>query len=179
MLESDAVFAIKKLFEESKVDRIWHPVHARFGKNTILQFHQQASTDVRLQEEDIAFVDIGIVFNAVEGDVGHTLVFGDNPNYHKIQKVTEEIFEEAVAYWKKSFPTGIQLYQFIQQITEQKGFQFNLDPAGHLIGSYPHVGWKRGLSTYPKYPEPANWILEIQISDPKLNVGGFFEKILF
>ncbi len=179
MLESQATLVIKKLFYEAKIDRIWHPAIVRFGENTILQCRQKASNDICLKTNDIAFIDIGVVFNDIEGDVGCTLVFGGNPHYHKIKKATEEIFEEGVAYWKRSCPTGIQLYQFIESITEKMGYEFNLAPAGHLIGAYPHVGWKRGLHTYPHYPEPANWILEIQILDSTHKFGGFFEKILF
>lgn len=179
MLESEAILKIKKLFEQAKIDRIWHPPVARFGHNTLLQYYQPASQDLRLKEEDIAFIDIGIVFDGIEGDVGCTLAFGSNPAYIKLQHATEQLFEEGIAYWKRSSPTGIQLYEFITDLAQKMGYEFNLAPAGHLIGAYPHVGWRRGLQTYPQYPRPANWILEIQILDPKLQVGGFFEKILF
>lgn len=74
---------------------------------------------------------------------------------------------------------GVQLYELAAELTQKIGYMFNLTPAGHLIGEYPHVGWKRGLQTYPFYPKPGNWILEIQILDPSLQVGGLFEKILF
>ncbi len=179
MVESEAVTEIKEIFNQAKIDRIWHPAAVRFGKNTMLQFYQPATQDLRLKEEDMAFIDIGVVFDGIEGDVGCTLAFGENADYISLQKATEHIFEEGLNYWKKQAPTGIQLYEFIADVTQKMGYAFNLTPAGHLIGAYPHVGWKRGLQTYPLYPKPGNWILEIQILDPKLQVGGFFEKILF
>ena len=53
-----------------------------------------------------------------------------------------------------------------------------LAPAGHLIGSFPHLGWKEGLNNYPYLPEPGIWILEIQIRHPELPYGAFYEDVL-
>lgn len=59
-----------ELYEKMAVDRIWHQPYIRFGENTVLTFHDSAREDLTLQADDIAFVDIGIVIDGMEGDVG-------------------------------------------------------------------------------------------------------------
>jgi hypothetical protein len=75
-------------------------------------------------------------------------------------------------------PSGIELYRHIHRRTEQAGFVFQLQPAGHLIGSFPHLGWKEGLNTYPYTPEPGIWILEVQMRHPDKPCGAFYEAVL-
>lgn len=178
MRESEVASLIRSLFEDYKIDRLWHPPYVRFGKHTLLQFHQGAQEDLILQQEDIAFIDIGIVKDGVEGDAGHTLTFGDNPDHSAIQKAAEEIFQEGREYWQQHNPTGIELYGHIIKLTEAKGYHFNLEPAGHLIGAYPHRGWRKGINTFPETISPGHWILEIQICHPTLPFGSFYESLL-
>lgn len=176
--ESQVITKIKGLFEDFKIDRIWHPPYVRFGKHTLLQFHHATSEDLTLQEEDIAFIDLGIVKDGVEGDAGVTLCFGHNRDYMNLQKATEQIYHEGREYWLQHNPTGIELYQHIVHLTQKLGYQFNLDPAGHLIGAYPHRGWRKGLNTFPEKISPGHWILEIQLRHPILPFGGFYESLL-
>ena len=176
--ESQAVLKIKALMQEFKIDRIWHPPYVRFGKHTLLQFHQVAAEDLTLQENDIAFIDLGIVKDGVEGDAGLTLAFGNNPEYINLLNATEQIFQEGRDYWLTHDPTGIELYNYILTRTEQLGHSFNLDPAGHLIGAYPHMGWRKGVNTFPEKISAGHWILEIQIRHPTLPFGGFYESLL-
>ena len=178
MRESEAVALIRSLFEDYKIDRLWHPPYVRFGKHTLLQFHQGAQEDLILQQEDIAFIDIGIVKDEIEGDAWLTLTFGDNPDYSAIQKAGEEIFQEGREYWQQHNPTGAELYSHIIKLTEAKGYRFNLEPAGHLIGAYPHRGWRKGINTFPEKISPGHWILEIQIRHPTLPFGSFYESLL-
>ncbi|NDG05259.1 MAG: hypothetical protein EB121_07950 [Alphaproteobacteria bacterium] len=56
--------------------------------------------------------------------------------------------------------------------------RFNLDPAGHLIGAFPHRGWKEGLNNFPEAVVPGTWILEIQVRHPTLPFGAFYEDLL-
>ena len=167
-----------EIFKTHGVKKSWHNPYIRFGSNTILTFLDKSKEEKILQEEDIAYIDIGPIVDNIEGDAGHTLVFGENKLFQELKFQSERIFNLGVESWKKNNPTGIELYKYIHELTEGAGFVFNLNPAGHLIGSFPHKGWKEGLNTYPFCPEPGYWILEIQLRDKKLSYGAFYEKVL-
>lgn len=176
--ESEAKIKAQELHEKFGVQKNWHNPYIRFGTNTILTFQDKSKEDRVLEENDIAYVDIGPIIEGVEGDVGCTVVFGENKLFHDLKSQSEKIFSLGVEFWKREKPTGIELYEYIKKQTENVGFLFNLNPAGHLIGAFPHKGWKDGLNTYPYCPEPGYWILEIQIRDKKEPYGAFYEEIL-
>lgn len=176
--ESKVRLEAVEIFKKQGIEKSWHNPYIRFGTNTILTFKDKPAEDRILQDEDIAYIDIGPIINGVEGDAGCTLVLGENNLFHELKFQSESIFNLAVEYWKENKPTGIELYKYIYKLTDDSGFIFNLDPAGHLIGSFPHKGWKDGLHTYPYVPEAGYWILEIQIKHQEKPYGAFFEKIL-
>lgn len=176
--EGEATEKTIQLYSKFGIKRNWHNPHIFFGTNTILTFKDRAPEENTLQVEDIAYIDIGPIIDDIEGDVGKTLVFGNNKLFKELKLQSECIFENAVNYWRKNNPTGIELYQHINNLTEDAGFVFNLNPAGHLIGAFPHTGWKEGLSTYPFKVEPGYWILEIQIRHPEMSYGAFNEAVL-
>lgn len=178
MRESEAKLKAQELHAKFGVQKNWHNPYVRFGKNTILTFQNKSTEDRILEENDIAYVDIGPIIDGVEGDVGCTVVFGENKLFHDLKFQSENIFSLGLKFWKKEKPTGIELYEYIKKQTESMNFLFNLNPAGHLIGAFPHKGWKEGLNAYPYYPEPGYWILEIQIRDKKEPYGAFFEDVL-
>ena len=179
MKESEIKAYALACFEKHHIDRIWHPPYVRFGKNTLLTFMNKAEGDRTLEEQDIAFVDIGIVKDGVEGDAGKTISFGDNPTFNHLAHASETIFKEAVSFWQKENPSGIKLYEHIHEIARALKVDFNLDPAGHLIGAFPHKGWKRGINHFPEKIESGKWILEIQIRHPELPYGAFYEDLLY
>lgn len=166
-------------FKRHGIERTWHPPYVRFGANTLLTFMDTAKDDLVLQENDIAFIDIGIVYENIEGDAGRTLVFGDHPTYAALKAASENIFHQARAFWKERNPTGIALYEYIHALAERAGFQFCLDPAGHLIGEFPHRGWKRGINHFPKTVDAGTWILEIQVRHPTQPCAAFYENLLY
>lgn len=176
--ESEAQEKALKIFAQNKIQKNWHKPYIYFGTNTILTFMDKSKEEKVLREEDIAYIDIGPVIDEVEGDAGHTLVFGKNPLFHELKFQSEKIFNLGVEYWRKNNPTGIELYKHIHNLTQDAGFIFHLNPAGHLIGSFPHKGWKEGLHTYPYPVEPGYWILEVQIRHPEKPYGAFYEKVL-
>ncbi len=179
--ESEALAYAQALFKERGADRIWHQPLIRFADHTTLTFKERSEEDYTLKTEDIAFIDIGIVVNGIEGDVGTTLCFGDNQYYKEVTDLSRELFEIARDYWRKNQPTGTALYDFIQLETQKYGYEFNLQPAGHLIGSFSHAAakWRDGLNLYPGIVNPYQWILEIQIKHPELEIGGFYERLLY
>lgn len=176
--EGEARKEALKLYEKYGITKNWHNPYIYFGTNTILTFKDKAKEELVLEKEDIAYIDIGPIIDGVEGDIGHTLVFGNNTLFKELKYQSEKIFNSSVDFWRKNNPTGIELYEFVYKETEKSDFMFNLNPAGHLIGSFPHKGWKEGLNTYPYTPEPGYWILEIQIRHPQKSYGAFFEAVL-
>jgi Xaa-Pro aminopeptidase len=177
--ESDIRQFALDVFAQHGMEKTWHPPYVRFGVHTLHTFMEKNHDDRVLEESDIAFVDIGIVLEGIEGDAGRTVVLGENPLYHALEKASESIFHDARAFWKRENPTGIALYEQIHTLAKKAGFDFVLDPAGHLIGEYPHRGWKRGINHFPESVEAGKWILEIQIRHPQLPVGAFFEDLLY
>ena len=167
------------VFAQHGIERTWHPPYVRFGAHTLLTFQDRADEDKVLAADDIAFVDIGIVANGVEGDAGRTVVFGVNPELRRLCDASASIFSKAHAYWCEQNPTGIALYEFIFAQAKQHQVLWNLDPAGHLIGAFPHRGWKRGINHFPRTIDAGKWILEIQIKHPTLPFGAFYEDLLY
>ena len=165
-------------FARHGIEKTWHPPYVRFGEHTLLTFQDKAQKDRMLAETDIAFVDIGIVLEGIEGDAGRTVTFGGNGLHEKLQKASERIFHDARAFWRAENPSGIALYERIHTLAKEGGLVFSLDPAGHLIGEFPHQGWKRGINHFPESVEAGKWILEIQVRHPELPVGAFYENLL-
>lgn len=177
--ESEVKDYALKLFAEHGIERTWHPPYVRFGEHTLLTFRDKASEDRILQENDIAFIDIGIVKDGIEGDAGRSVFFGNNPEYKMLADASLNIFNDATDYWKRHNPKGIALYDYIYSLAEKLGVVWNLDPAGHLIGAFPHRGWKRGINHFPNIIDDGAWILEIQIKHKTLPAGAFFEDLLY
>jgi hypothetical protein len=168
-----------KLFSEHQIERTWHPPYVRFSEHTLLTFRDKASEDRILQESDIAFIDIGIVKDGIEGDAGRSVSFGNNLEYKLLVDASLSIFNDATAYWQRNNPNGIALYEYIFSLADKLGVVWNLDPAGHLIGAFPHRGWKRGINHFPNIVDNGAWILEIQIKHKTLPAGAFFEDLLY
>lgn len=166
-------------FASNGIEKTWHPPYVRFAEHTLLTFQDKAKEDLTLRENDIAFVDIGVVKQGIEGDAGRTVVVGKENLFVSLQGASEQIFRDARDFWKSANPTGIVLYEFIHACAKKLGVIFSLDPAGHLIGSHPHRGWKRGINHYPEKIEAGKWILEIQIRHPELSYGAFYEDLLY
>ena len=142
--ETKARAKAQEIYAKYGIKKSWHKPYIYFGMNTILNFMDKPKEEKTLQEEDLAYIDIGPIIDGVEGDAGHTLVFGNNSLFNELKFQSEKIFNLGVDFWRKNNPTGIELYKHIHKLTEEAGFIFNLNPAGHLIGSFPHKGWKEG-----------------------------------
>lgn len=177
--ESQATHAAHLIFKEYGIEKLWHRPLIRFNQNTLCTFKDRSTIDPILQEEDIAFIDIGIVKGGIEGDIGKTIVFGDNKEFQHLKNTSEILFQEAIQYWQDENPTGINLYEFIYAQARQYGVMFNLSPAGHLIGAFPHThAWTKGANTYPEKLSEGGWILEIQIKSLTQPFGAFYEGLL-
>ncbi|MBX3709099.1 MAG: M24 family metallopeptidase [Gammaproteobacteria bacterium] len=177
--ESQATEAAYLTFKNYCIDKLWHQPFIRFNQNTLCTFKDRSMKDYILQEEDIAFIDIGIVKDGIEGDVGKTIVFGCNKEFIRLKDVSEILFQDAITYWRADNPTGIKLYEFIYAQSKKHNVLFNLSPAGHLIGAFPHThAWTKGANTYPDKLVSKGWILEIQIKSLTQPFGAFYEGLL-
>ncbi|MDF1654808.1 MAG: M24 family metallopeptidase [Coxiellaceae bacterium] len=179
--ESEMVAYCFEVYKKFNVDRIWHQPLVRFGKNTVLTCLDRADDDLTLQQDDIAFVDIGVVIDGIEGDVGKTLVLGDNAEYQALADYTKTLFMQAKEYWQSQPVTGVELYDFVRAEAEKQGYDCPLNHPGHLIGSFAHAAsrWTKGLSRYPEVVRSNHWVLEIQIKHKQQPFGGFYEQLLY
>lgn len=177
--ESDVKEFALSCFARHGIAQTWHPPYVRFGAHTLLTFMDRAKEDRMLGETDIAFIDIGIVTDGIEGDAGRSMVFGHDAEQQRVAAASRTIFDEAVAFWQRTNPTGIALYEHIYQLAAAMDVAWNLEPAGHLIGAFPHRGWKRGINQFPETVESGKWILEIQVRHKTLPFGAFFEDLLY
>jgi Xaa-Pro aminopeptidase len=177
--ESEVKNHVFELYEAHAIKRPWHAPYIRFGENTLLTFQDKAQDDRILGDADIAFADIGIVKDGIEGDAGRTIAFGSNQVLQDLVEASQDIFGETADYWKRTDPRGEALYAFARAAAQRRNFIFNLDPAGHLIGTFPHKGWKRGLNHFPARVEAGLWVLEIQLRHPQLPYGAFYEALLY
>lgn len=180
MKEFDALKIANEIFKELQMEKFWHAPKIRFGANTLKTFSENSDPEVTLQENDIYFLDFGVVFENHESDFGRTYVLGNNPKFSKLKKASEDLFIQLKQAWMTEKISGVELYQLATKLAEQKGYVFNLrGGSGHRIGDFPHhVHFRGDLAEVEFIPQVNRWILEVQIYDPTLNRGAFFEDIL-
>ena len=79
LTEHQAGETARAMLEARGMDRIWHKNLVRFGSETLKTFHELSDPDRVLGEEDVFFVDLGVVWDGHEGDAGDTFVTGSDP----------------------------------------------------------------------------------------------------
>ena len=180
MTEPEAAEIYSQLQKESGAERYWHPPKIRFGVNTQRAFREVSEPNVRLKENDIFFVDVGPIYNGYEGDAGQTFIVGDFAAGERIKVAGEQIFSAVRKRFITTGESGAELYKYAETLAEEAGFELVGEGAtGHRIGDFPHAVHHRGaLRNYERSPVPHLWILEIQLRNPKLQIGAFFEDIL-
>lgn len=181
MTEKEAIKLANHYFADHGVRKFWHRTHIRFGSSTILGFDDPYLDDVVLKSDDIFYIDVGPVWDDVEGDCGETFVVGDNPEFTKISQDVKLIFTKVRDYWKNQTPTGDNIYDYAKQITETMGYE--LHPTyikGHRLSEFSHFKYtKKGVKGLPFTPSPERWVLEFQICHPSMKFGAFYEDLLF
>ncbi|MBE5314351.1 MAG: aminopeptidase P family protein [Xanthomonadales bacterium] len=178
MREDEAHRLADQIFRDLGFDRVWHPTHIRFGRNTLKLYKEASELDVVLAVNDLFFIDIGPVWDGHEGDYGDTFVLGDDPAHHAIAAAARELFEVVAEHWRTGC-TGQQLYAFAERAAEQRGYILNLGSPGHRLGDFPHAVHKAGKLAAAEFaPASGLWVLEIQLRHPILPIGAFFEDLL-
>ncbi|MCE4063262.1 M24 family metallopeptidase [Pandoraea sputorum] len=179
MRESEAIAASKTLLGTLGMDRIWHPVLIRFGENTLRTFSERSDNDPVLGDDDIYFIDIGVVFGAHEGDCGFTRTTGSDPEMQRCADDAKRLFDIVHQHWRTEGVNGQALYEFAKAQAEAMGWVLNLDIKGHRVSDFPHAIYKGGkLGDFEGTPNGGLWILEIQIAHPTRAFGAFYEDLL-
>lgn len=179
MLESEAKARGQAVLNEMGMSRIWHPLLIRFGANTLKTFRQRSDGDPALGENDIYFIDMGVVWDGHEGDSGATFVTGDDTEMHACAEAAKTLYDRVHAYWKNERVAGPELYRYAEEQAAAAGWTLNLDIQGHRVSDFPHAIYKAGdLGEFETCPAAGLWILEIQIAHPQRPFGAFYEDLL-
>jgi Xaa-Pro dipeptidase len=173
------------------VTRHWHKRIVRAGRNTLAPYEENPP-DLTVTEDDIAFIDLGPVFEELEADFGRTYVVGNDPLKHKLCRDIEKGFAKGKQYFQQHADiTANELYEYACQLAKQAGWEFGGPIAGHLIGIFPHEKIASDKITLYVHPEnhmrmrmpdasgrQRHWILEIHFVDRPRRIGGFYEELL-
>jgi Xaa-Pro aminopeptidase len=190
--EMEASAAIRDLAAEMfGVSRYWHKRIVRAGANT-LQPYGANPPDLVIGEDDIVFCDFGPIFLDWEADFGRTFVLGDDPVKCRLRDALPVVFDAGRAFFD-AHPdvTGDQLYRHVMALTEQTGFEYGGEMAGHLLGEFPHekiagdelecyiaAGNHTPIRRLDPTGRRCHWILEIHLVDRGREIGGFYEQLL-
>lgn len=180
MRESEAYKILAKEFRAAGTRKFWHPLHVRFGENTLLGYREKEKVDPVLKENDVFFFDVAPLFNQHEADYGKTFFVGEDPLYKKISEDVKEIYERVRKAWKEKGLTGIELYDFMAKEVQSLGW--TLGPSyvkSHRISTFPHnLITNNKMSELEFSPGANRWILEVQIRHPEKAFGAFYEDVL-
>jgi len=179
MLESEAVAECQRVLREMEMERIWHPILIRFGENTLRTFKQRSEEDPRLKDNDIFFIDLGVVWQGHEGDAGATFVVGADAEMKACADAAKTVFDEVERHWRTTGAGGKALYDYAAERASTLGWKLNLDIKGHRVSDFPHAIFKAGnLGNFEPHPDAGLWILEIQLAHPTRPFGSFYEDLL-
>jgi len=179
MREAEAEAIAAEVFDSLGFERIWHPTHIRFGRNTLKLYKEASEPDVVLGEDDLYFIDIGPVWAGHEGDYGDTFVVGSDRDMHAIAEAARVLFLRVAERWRRG-ESGRALYAYAESAAQEMGYVLNLGAPGHRLGDFPHAVHRAcKLAAAEFHPAPGLWVLEIQLRHPTRPIGAFYEDLLF
>jgi len=184
MTEKDGQILVKEVFKELGVLKFWHPTKFRMGSDTTKTFRDLPDENLKCQDQDLVFIDIGPIIDNHEADFGRTVVLnktnaGLDEKAVKLAKASELIFRETEKYWQQTGATGIKLFEFAQNKTSELGYRLDHRMAGHRLGDFPHQLFsKHKLFEFEQSPVKNIWVLEIHIVDDHKQRGSFYEDIM-
>ena len=192
LTESELSLHIHELASaEFGLRRMWHERIARSGPNTMLTFYDDPP-DRRITEDDIVYLDFGLVFEDWEADLGRTYALGTDPHKHRLIADIGWAFRQGQRLYQKTPDLSAgALYDFVAGLAQSRGWDFGAETAGHLVGRFPHerpqkeprrFSIRHGNATRIREPDdrgtPRHWILEIHFIDRARQIGGFYEQLL-
>lgn len=180
MSEGEAERLALTVIRDCGSKKLWHPVHIRFGGNTVKGYRQHSEPDdAILKETDIYFIDIGPIFYGHEGDCGKTFTVGHDPKLLALASKVESIWHLVRKEWTLG-STGQELWAKAQDFAGLFGLELApLYVKGHRISDFPHETITRTkMFDMASVPYPNRWVLEIQVVCPQINRGAFYEDVL-
>lgn len=179
MTELQASEVCKEVLAEMGADRTWHRSIVRFGSDTLRTFKARGNPDKVLEENDIFFLDFGVVWDRHEGDAGATFVVGDDPEHVACAQAARQLWQQVAEYWRQTGCTGQELYDWADSAAKRMGYVLNQDIKGHRVSDFPHAIYRAGdLGEFDQCPQVGLWILEIQIRHSNKDFGAFYEDLL-
>jgi Xaa-Pro aminopeptidase len=179
-------------FEMYGIKKYWHKRIVRAGKNTLLPYRENPP-DLRIQEDDILFLDFGPVFEEWEADFGRTYVIGVDEKKRKLKTDIEIAWEEGNKFYQRNREniTGAELYDFTKSMAISFGWEYGNEHCGHLIGNFPHEeiqgeeienyihpNNEKKMCDTDSFGNERHWIYEIHFIDREKQIGGFFEQMM-
>jgi Xaa-Pro aminopeptidase len=169
-----------EILAEMGMERLWHRNVIRFGPETLKTFFGDFQPDYVLQANDLFYIDLGVVWDGHEGDVGDTFVVGDDAEMHACAQAARTLWAEVAARWRDEGLSGPALYDFARERADAMGWRLNWEVKGHRVSDFPHAIYKAGkLGDFDATPAAGLWILEIQIAHPTRPIGAFYEDLLY
>jgi Xaa-Pro dipeptidase len=173
------------------VTRHWHRRIVRAGENTLQPFKEHPPDRV-IAEDDIAFLDLGPIFEEWEADFGRTFVLGDDPAKTALRDALPRVWQAGRDYFAAhASVTGAELFDYVVGAARTGGFEWGSPIAGHLVGEFPHKkiagdgaqwyitpGSGKPMRRTDRGGRPCHWILEIHLVDRPRGFGGFYEQLL-
>lgn len=171
--------------------RHWHKRIVRSGPHTMFPY-QENPPDRVIEPGDIVFADFGPIFSEFEADLGRTYVLGEDPDKHRLAADLPVIFAAGRDYFARHPEiTGAELRAEMDRLATDAGWTLGGWHSGHLVGEFPHEtmdgakaeSYITADNTTPmrrqdKAGRQAHWILEVHLTDPAREFGGFYEQLL-
>ncbi|HMU98123.1 MAG TPA: M24 family metallopeptidase [Chitinophagales bacterium] len=168
------------------IEKHWHKRIVRCGQNTLVPYKENPP-NLKIQDNDIIFLDFGPIIDNWEADLGRTFVVGNNPKHLKIKNEIEQAWLETKDWvLQQKELKASKLYLFVQEKAKEFGWEFGGSIAGHIIGMFPHE--KLDPENFKFYIHPENhldifqlnkhWILEMHFIDKEQQFGAFYEQLM-
>ena len=164
MGEEEGLYILAELFKKNGIEKKWRPSKFRVGKNTLKSFREKSDPGVKLQKEDIYFIDIAPVVNGQEACYGQTFTVGQNPDFAHAQKTSKNIFDQLNELWKEKGLSKEELCLEGKKLAEGQGYLLNQ---------------KSEETSDELKPKPIkDLVMEVHLLHKEKPFGAFFEDIL-
>lgn len=173
------------------ITKYWHKRIVRAGPNTLLPYRENPP-DRSIATDDILFLDFGPIFEDWEADFGRTYVLGNDPIKHKLAVDVESLWTRGKEHFdSRPDLRAAELFAFMTEEARTLGYSWPMVHCGHLIGEFPHENIPRHQADGMLHADnqallrapaddgsPRDWILEVHITLPELQIGAFTERLL-
>jgi Xaa-Pro aminopeptidase len=179
MAEEEGLELARRALRAQGFESEWVAPDVRFGANTLKKYGEPSDPGITLSRDDVWLVDVGPLWLGHEGDYADTFAVGDDPERHRLVRDLHAVFDLTSRHFRETRPTGAALYRYAAAEAATRGWQLDLEMAGHRLGAYPHAVFHNGsLASAEFTPSPGLWMLEIQLRHPERPYSAFFEDLL-